>query len=440
MNHIVIISPDSIGSKMAGPGIRYWNLSKTLSKYFQVTLFTPNKCDMKASFRVVQIEKWVLKQSLSQAQAILLQGMTLWKFPFLKKMKVPIIIDLYDPFILENLETFQNSKEELDLHKASLSILIDQLLYGDYFICASEKQKDFWIGMLAAINRVNPLEYKQSKNLSSLIGVVPFGIDDEVNVPQSGRVMKGVISGINENDKVLLWGGGIWPWLDPVTAVKAVNMLAKKQPSIRLFFMGIKPPNQTSATLNKKTREVIDLSDRLGLTNKYVFFNDWVEYENRYCYYLEADVGLSLHLNHLETRFAFRTRMLDYIKCELPIICTEGDIFSELVSKYLIGSVVPAEDPTALADAIEKKLLYNVSKDAFKELQKVYSWENCVQDLVAFCSDPIISSGKQQTFKIVYFKKWKYNIIKLKYYSRELGILKVFKLIFTKKTKELASK
>ncbi len=42
MKNVLVISDDYVGEKMAGPGIRAWELSKVLSKYFNVTLLVPD--------------------------------------------------------------------------------------------------------------------------------------------------------------------------------------------------------------------------------------------------------------------------------------------------------------------------------------------------------------------------------------------------------------
>ena len=48
---------------------------------------------------------------------------------------------------------------------------------------------------------------------------------------------------------------------------------------------------------------------------------------------MEADVGVSLHLEHLETTYSFRTRMLDYLWAGLPIVASAGDGFAEIISR-----------------------------------------------------------------------------------------------------------
>ena len=62
------------------------------------------------------------------------------------------------------------------MHAAS-AVISEQLLRGDFFICASDKQRDFWLGQLAALGRLNPATYDEEENLDELIRVVPFGLD-----------------------------------------------------------------------------------------------------------------------------------------------------------------------------------------------------------------------------------------------------------------------
>ena len=62
-----------------------------------------------------------------------------------------------------------------------------------------------------------------------------------------------------------------------------------------------------------------------------LFVDGWIPYDDRAGYLLDADVGVSLHRNHLEAVYAFRTRMLDYLWAGLPVVCTREHSFAELV-------------------------------------------------------------------------------------------------------------
>ena len=49
---------DVVGRSMAGPAIRYWEFAKALSKFHEVILLTPNKCDRAPEgFQIIQSRK-----------------------------------------------------------------------------------------------------------------------------------------------------------------------------------------------------------------------------------------------------------------------------------------------------------------------------------------------------------------------------------------------
>lgn len=403
--NIIIISSDIVNSKMAGPGIRYLEIARSLSKDFKVTLLTPNHSNLQVdSFSILPFSKsFFLNKKID---VILLQGRILWENPFLKKLNVPLIIDLYDPFIFEEIEVNCN-KFDLEmqnkLHKSTMSVLIDQLRHGDYFICATEKQKDLWIGMLTILNRINPMEYQFDKTINHLIDVVPFGLK---NTPpqKTKQALKDVIPNITNDDKVILWGGGIWDWLDPKTAIDAIEILSERRQDIKLFFMGVKHPNPQIG-ISDKVIELIQYTESKGMKDTSVFFNDWVDYNERQNYLLESDIGLNVHLNHIETRFAFRTRILDYIWCNLPILTTEGDIISEYVVQHKIGKAIKGQDPIELANNIEYLLNNPPAKKNFDILKSTLDWDQnvkCIKDYLQSNPTTSIGKNKQYTIKGIY--------------------------------------
>ncbi|MFC7679252.1 glycosyltransferase family 4 protein [Paenibacillus sp. GCM10028914] len=415
---VIIISPEVIGENMSGPAIRYLNFSLELSKKYEVYLLgSSSHSSLNSSISVLNFTEEIVKKLINQKCAIITQGRVIWENKYIKGLNVPIVIDLYDPFILENLETNKgDSRYKERLHEASLSILLEQLAIGDYFICASEKQRDFWIGMLASINRVNALEYDVDPTLHHIIDIVPFGLDSDPPI-KTKSVIKGVIPNINHDDIVLLWGGGVWDWLDPVLAIEAMKQIKTSNDKIKLLFMGIRPPNNTAGM--RKVALIQEMSGNYSLTGNTVFFNDWVSYEERHNYLLESDIGLSLHQNHLETRFSFRTRMLDYIWCELPTISTRGDVFSEIIFQHQIGEVIKEEDVEGLVNAIQNVSIKNkIYKDNFQQLKKRMTWEEAVKPLIGYLESPQLSIGKSKTLTIKRMSRLMY------YYYKTVSLLK----------------
>ena len=159
--------------------------------------------------------------------------------------------------------------------------------------------------------------------------------------------MKGVVPGVGETDRVLLWPGGIWNWFDPVSVIDAVADLAARRDDVRLVFLGLRHPNPTVPEMYA-TRRAVARAEALGLRDRVVFFNEgWVPYERRGAYLLEADLGVSAHFDDLESRFAFRTRLLDCFWADLPVVTTAGDSLGDLVERRGVGRAVAPRDVDA---------------------------------------------------------------------------------------------
>ena len=132
------------------------------------------------------------------------------------------------------------------------------------------------------------------------------------------------------DSELVLWNGGIWRWLDAPTAIRAVAELAARRPRLRLVFMGGAAEHPAAA---QSTREARALAEQLGLLGSVVHFHDsWVAYAERGAWLLQADCAISAHAEHLETRFAYRTRLLDCFWARLPVVCTSGDDLADYVA------------------------------------------------------------------------------------------------------------
>src|SRR5260370_1277808 len=66
---------------------------------------------------------------------------------------IPTVVDLYDPFIIENLNYYETRGAEVFTHDHAT--LMRSLLRGDLFLCASSAQRLFYLGALMAAGRVN---------------------------------------------------------------------------------------------------------------------------------------------------------------------------------------------------------------------------------------------------------------------------------------------
>ncbi len=397
---ILIITADAVSERMAGPAIRAWNMAEVLAGEHDVRLVSLNQhCSPPpaADFDVRHVAPRSIGPELDWAQLVVLQGHVLEQIPSVKTSNHIVIADIYDPMHLEQLEQTRDLGDErrAQVVDAVTSVLSTQLRRGDFFLCASERQRHFWLGHLAAIGRLSPTVYDADPTTRSLLAVAPFGLSGKP--PQrTGPGLRDTLglglSGRGSREKVVLWAGGVYSWFDPLTLLHAVHALRTEHDDLRLVFLGMRHPNPDVPEMGMagQTRR---LAETLGLTGKQVFFNEtWVPYADRQNWLLDADAGVTTHFEHVETTFAFRTRVLDYLWAGLPIVTTDGDAFAELVAAEELGVVVPAEDPAALAAALQRALYDDAFAAGCREriaaVAQRYTWEATLAPLVEFCRHP----------------------------------------------------
>jgi glycosyltransferase involved in cell wall biosynthesis len=399
---IAVITPDALGAVMAGPAIRAWHIAQTLSEEHDVVLVSTSAVGPIApvpvsassgAFRVELAGDAELQRLERWADVLVVQGWAMARRPFLVNSDRVVVVDAYDPLHLEQLEHGRDRDE--DGRRGAVfeaaAVLNEQLLRADFILCASEQQRSFWLGALASLGRVNPATYDDDVALRRLLAIVPFGLSAE-RPQQSQHAIKGVMSGIAPDDHVVLWGGGIYNWFDPLTLLRAVDRLRHDDPRVRLVFLGVRHPNPDLPEMQMAaaTRQ---LAAELELTDRFVFFNEsWVPYDERHNHLLDADVGVSTHLDHLETEFAFRTRVIDYLWARLPVVVTRGDALAELVETRGLGAAVDPGDVDGLAAALGRVLSDSAFRSAcvanVDEVVSELTWPRVLRPLVEFCRDP----------------------------------------------------
>jgi len=411
---VLLISNSAIGQRMSGPGIRCWEFARVLSASpnFDVTLATvpgvaarPLTDDSLFRLHSARDEADLCALAAS-TDVVVMPGAVVGLYPSLRHAQPPLVLDMCTPLLLEELQRThpQPLAEQALFFNRLRRELLTQVLAADFILCASEKQRDYWLGALSAAGRINPHTHADDPTLRQLIAVVPFGLPSQP--PRHTRqVLKGVYPGINANDKILLWFGGLYDWFDAPTLIRAMAHLTDRRPDVKLFC--VRHPNPQEGQ-RRGTRETLALADELGLTGQTVFFNDWVPYAERENYLLEADIGVSLHRDHLETRFSFRTRFLDYFWTGLPIVATRGDVLGEQVETQGLGQTVEPGDVEGVVEAILSLVgtpnPRQVYRPRFEQSAAAYRWEVVTRPLVEFCAAPRIAPDKAYLRQASVFK------------------------------------
>ncbi len=104
---LLIVSQDVVDHRMAGPGLRYVEMARALARDVDPVLAIPNKTSLEVpGVHLVSYDELKpdsLQVLVDNADAAVVSGYMLKKFPFLRRTATRLVVDLYDPIVLENL-------------------------------------------------------------------------------------------------------------------------------------------------------------------------------------------------------------------------------------------------------------------------------------------------------------------------------------------------
>lgn len=371
MKKVLILSvapvPTSETKVVEGGGLRAWGLAKGLvSNGLDVTVSVPqNFAGNIDEYQGIKLKSWDLGERLIQqleendSIVILYSRGDLTRFVVENiKDNKQLVVDLYVPIYIEvSARNVNASKEDYMNYMHDLQDWNKAFTRGDIFLSAHEAQTLLYTGVMSALGRINPKSY-----FEKMLIEVPFGYSREpLEVKQ--QVFKGVRVG--KDDFVVLWFGGLYPWFDIKNLVKAIAELNRKHPKIKLLIVGAKNPFNNHPDFIKQYQEIVQYVKDAGLLDKVIFFQDWVEYKDRLDWYKSADVLVNLNKLGEENKFSWRTRVVDFVWAELPIITNGGDPLSE---KLLDNNAAMRIEDDSKAGII-------------KVLEKVYKKSNIIEEL-----------------------------------------------------------
>ena len=371
MRRIALLSSEPIRPAMAGIGIRYLELARRLPAAaggeVATVLVSPADPDearaaldpappssgagAAGTVEVRRFERGGLAALLADCDGAVAQGQ-LANDLLIELPTLPAAIDLYDPWLVENLH--YTASLGLDPYRNDHATWVLQLSRGDFFLCSSEEQRGFYLGFLAALGRVNPERVAADPDLAGLIAAVPFGL------PQELPAYRPYLPPRRAGQRRLLFGG-LYDWYDPFTLLAALERLAETRDAPDWTLLLIRNPNPDS-TPQRLLAEVEERCRRLGWWGSRVEVLDWVPADRRYDLLRDVDLLVAPHRPSLETRLALRTRFLDALAAGTPVVATAGGAVARLLTEHHAGWVVPPEDPAALAAALEAALASATSR------------------------------------------------------------------------------
>jgi len=360
MTRALLVCPEPLGHKQpAGIGIRFLEMARVLrADGHQVTLLSPDG-------GAITPER--LREATAANDVAVVQGHIANEL-FAHGHPIPTVVDLYDPFIIENLHYFASRGAEVFHHDHAT--LEQSLLRGDFFLCASDAQRLFYLGALLAVGRLNPVAFEADPHLDSLISVAPFGVP-----PPRALAPRDL-----DTPRVLF--GGIYDWYDPILAIEAVALARERLPKITLTFNAHPNP---ALTPQGKASEARDHVRRKSYD--FVRFEPWTPYEERAAFYDRFAVALLTFPQSVETDLSMRTRVYDYLWGGMPIVTSSAPGTDDILARYGAGIVVHGDSAPDFAEALIRALSADLSGGA-QRFAEDHQWSRTLAPLVRFVRAP----------------------------------------------------
>lgn len=367
MSRVLLVCPEPLGhGQPAGIGIRFLEIARVLrGDSHDVTILAP---DTGLSFESIAAHS-------ATHDVAIVQGHVANAF-FQHASAIPTVIDLYDPFIVENLHYYSDRGEEV--FRYDHATLMESLARGDFFLCASEAQRLFYLGLLLATGRLNPILFEKDPRLESLIGIAPFGVQE----PRSAKV--------RDLASPAILFGGIYDWYDPIVAIDAVAIVRESLPGATLTFTMHPNPEITP---QGKLAEAMAYAREKGY--QFVRFEPWAPYEQRAEFFERFALALITFPRSIETDLSMRTRVYDYLWCGLPIVTSSAPGTDELLLRYGAGAVIDDNGlATEILTILRDESRYTSMTDGASRFVREHQWNRTLEPLRAFCRAPHIEKTK----------------------------------------------
>jgi hypothetical protein len=348
-----------------GTGLRYWRIAcalKSAGSQVDLAVLDRNKPNIDEydgiKIRSFSFNYEELDQLLSNYDVIIFS----YAFGQLTKEiidKSPenaiLITDAISPYYVEALTKSKDSLQDSEImrfYKDQVEYCNYALVNSDYIMVAAEKQKELYTGVLAGMGLLDEFETNRF-----------------ILTPAYPELNNRIVNKTNNSKINILWFGGMYPWFDPENLLEIFSSGKLKKIATLTVVGGSNPfyPKKDKR-FNGAFDDFKKQSDQLGLTDKTIFFKDWVGYDERINIFNSADLAVSINADNLENKYSFRLRLADMVGNGVPVVTNGGDPLGENLANRNLVFKFNFLDDKDLAIRFEKFIITN--KNNIMELRK----------------------------------------------------------------------
>ncbi|HXI13628.1 MAG TPA: glycosyltransferase family 4 protein [Thermoanaerobaculia bacterium] len=383
MSRVLLVCPEPLGHRHpAGVGIRFVEIARALrDEGHQLIVLSPDSGAVDGC-ETAGVDPMSLRNSSQRSDVALIQG-HIGNDYFAHAADIPTAVDLYDPYVIENLHYFKtHGPGVFDHDRRTLLLSIER---GDFFLCASDAQRHFYLGMLLACGKLTPQLFSEDATLDNLISIVPFGVQPLVSADPTVKFSHRLIF------------GGIYDWYEPRLAIDAIALARRTLDDLTLTFTHHPNPGTTP---QGKTAEAVAYVAAKGYDG-FVNFEPWTPYEDRKAFFDRFGAALITFPPSLETDLAMRTRIFDFLWAGLPVISSPAPGTDPILKQHDAGRTASNNSPEGLAQIIEEVFtlpgLQQQLSDNARRWAGTHQWPVLLEPLLRFCRHPRKARQVQKT-------------------------------------------
>jgi len=355
---ILILTDDCLGHVMAGSALRAWEIGRALeaADHEVVIAGAAGSTAPGPGPMVGTRPRW------SWADAVLSPPWNLPPQAFVRRSL--LIVDGVTPLPAE-LAAMPQSKVVRRRTRTALARIPLVAARADALLVAGRAQMHWWSTQL---NNARP---------EMPILDIPFGVPAAAPPPDRAEIPE-----VPAHHAVVLWWGGVWPWLDLDTLLAARARLGNAPISI-VIPVAARPGSSTPVFGPAELRRAAEAQ---GLkAPQVVGLDQWIPYAQRHLVLNRTSLVAVLHRSGPETMLSFRTRALDGLWAGVPLLLSEGGEISDLAHHHGWGGVVRPGDVNGTAAALELLLTEREQlrcRDNLKRARPFWSWNQLLEPLV----------------------------------------------------------
>jgi len=355
---ILLLTDDRLGSAMAGSALRAWELANALAGAGHEVRLTAAPGSSKphdSPVELVETPHW------GWPEAVVTPPWSLHLQAFAGHHL--LVIDGATPLFAE-LEAMQTTPTVRRRRRTAAARLPLVAARAHAVLAAGQAQHEWWRAALHRRPEVPILD-------------VPFGIQEHDPPDESAAVI-----GVPPDWSVVLWWGGVWPWLDLDTLLAARARLGRVPVSIVVPTATRPGGSLAQFTANDLNR----MAARYALSAPEVVpLEHWAPYDERHLTLNRAAVMAFLHRPSPEAELSFRTRAMDALWSATPMLLSAGGEVARLADALGWGEVVEPGNPAAVGDALKRLLEPEEQarrQAAILEHRDHWRWSRVAQPLV----------------------------------------------------------